>query len=101
VVRYPHTLNIIFHEDGYYDEDDNYVQGNKKAMKLKGRAEPNSGGRQLVLGNGGIIAYEWRFYTKRFLYDIPYGSKAEIPELGWVGIVQRAHNYQTGGSIWL
>ena len=104
MVRYPHTLVVQWQESVERDPvTGQYSAGVKVVKKIKGRAEPNSqavAGKGIKLEGGDVFTYDWKFYC-RDTENVPHRAKAEIQELGWKGQIQRSHNYNMGGVIWL
>ena len=104
MVRYPHSLEIEYFQNGYFDGTGDYYSGTAVEVTIKGRAEANGKGSLMRLNDGSQIVYDWMFFAGPEDDEIPYDAKAELKKNGttiWEGTVKRHAKRQRGTEIWL
>lgn len=104
MVRYPHTLEVSYREEGSFNEAGDYTVGTAVSVSIEGRAEANGKGNLVRLEDGSQIVYDWMFYAEHMDDRIPYNADAELKEGDtsfWTGNVKRMAKRQRGTQIWL
>jgi hypothetical protein len=104
VVRYPHTLELTWQEDGRFSATTgDFVEGEEHTETIEGRAEANGKGSLVGLQDGSQIVYNYTFYCQP-QDEVPFGAKAELYDgttLRHTGTVKRMASAQKHCLIWL
>jgi hypothetical protein len=104
MVRYPHTLDVSWQEDGHFSSTTgDYVEGEEYSVSIKGRAEANSKGNLVRLTDGSQVVYDYTFFCEP-QEELRFGSKAELYEgsvLKYKGTIRRMASAQKHCQIWL
>lgn len=104
VIQYPHVLTATVMAPATRDDAGNYVPGAATNLDATCRAEPNSGGRYVVVADGTQVFFSWMVYLPKGSPAIPEGSHVVITQDGnsiGSGKVLRFSAGQLNCRIWL
>ena len=75
----PHTLEILTLTGGYYDSNQDYVEGTESwSDPIPCRYEPNGKAHTVPIGEGKDFRYEYTVYLNTDCPDIAYGQHVRL-----------------------